>query len=121
MIFHITEKDRFISSLESGSYTPENFTSDKFIHCSTKEQAITVANRYYAAQSDLILLAIDTTAIETQIIYENLDGGEELFPHLYGALMIRDIHQIAYLQWNESGFSFPIDWYPISDIDYMVK
>ena len=44
------------------------------------------ANRYYAGQAGLVLLRIDSDRLNAEVRYENLEGGESLFPHIYGAL-----------------------------------
>ncbi len=121
MIYHITERERFILSLSSGVYLPVNYPSEGFIHCSTKEQVIKVANRYYKNQTDLVLLSIDTSTINPQIKYENLEGGDDLFPHIYNPLSISEISEISYLVWDGSSFSFPTQWYLVSDFYNMVK
>ena len=86
IIFHIANRKAWEIGREAGSYRPELFASEGFIHCSTAEQVIPVANNRFRGQSGLILLAIDTDRVTHPIRYENLEGGEELFPHIYGEL-----------------------------------
>jgi uncharacterized protein (DUF952 family) len=40
----------------------------------------------FHGRSDLVLLEIDRTALSCDVIDENLEGGVELFPHIYGRL-----------------------------------
>lgn len=40
----------------------------------------------FRGRSDLLLLAIDSNRVDATIRYENLLGGAELFPHIYGPL-----------------------------------
>ncbi|NPV56617.1 MAG: DUF952 domain-containing protein [Anaerolineae bacterium] len=86
MIYHIAREDDWQSGLMAEQYLPAEFAADGFIHCSTHEQVLRVANRFYRGQSDLVLLEIDPERVEAEVIYENLEGGEERFPHLYGPL-----------------------------------
>lgn len=86
IIFHIADRKSWEQGREAGGYRPEMFASEGFIHCSTGAQVITVANNRFRGQSGLILLAIDTERVTHPIRYENLEGGEELFPHIYGEL-----------------------------------
>jgi len=121
MIYHITERNKFIQSLQTGKYFPDNYEKEGFIHCSTKTQVVKVANRYYGTHSDLVLLAIDTSKIEFQVKYENLEGGIELYPHIYGPISSREIKKISSLVWDGASFSFPKTWHSISEFDNMVK
>ena len=47
---------------------------------------VDTANRLFKGRSGLVLLCIDTTRVQPEIRYENLEGGANLFPHIYGAL-----------------------------------
>ena len=62
------------------------FSVEGFIHCSTPAQVLQVANARFRGRSDLLLLSIDTDRVDAEIRYENLEGGEQLFPHIYGEL-----------------------------------
>ena len=45
-----------------------------------------IARRLFRGRRDLVLLRIDPDLLEQEIRLENLEGGDELFPHLYGEL-----------------------------------
>jgi len=45
-----------------------------------------VANFLFRGRSDLVLLMIDSKRVAGRVRYENLEGGVELFPHVYSAL-----------------------------------
>ena len=47
---------------------------------------IQVADSLFRGQADLVLLGVDEKLVRPEIRYENLRGGAELFPHVYGAL-----------------------------------
>ncbi len=85
-IYHITSGKRWEQSTTARKYAPERFAVDCFIHCSTREQVIPVANMRFRGETGLVLLCIDTDKVTSEIIYENLEGGEQLYPHLYGEL-----------------------------------
>ncbi len=55
---------------------------------------VEVANRYYAGRQGLVLLTIDPAAVGAEIRYENLDGGDEAFPHIYGALPLEAVAEV---------------------------
>lgn len=84
IVFHIAEPDAWAA--DASYYKPFDFEREGFVHLSTRLQVLATAQRYYAGRSDLVLLAIDTNALEKDVIYENLLGGEELFPHYYATV-----------------------------------
>jgi len=83
-IYHIITKVAWNEALKQGFYVPIAFKKENFIHCSTKQQVVNTANRIFKNKSDLLLLCIQTEKVSGSIVYENLDGGVELYPHIYG-------------------------------------
>jgi uncharacterized protein (DUF952 family) len=65
---------------------PLAFEADGFIHCSYAHQLAQVAEHHFRGGTDLVVLEIDPTALSCTVIDENLEGGGELFPHIYGRL-----------------------------------
>jgi uncharacterized protein (DUF952 family) len=68
------------------AYRPHGFEAEGFIHCSTASQVMKVARRLYRGRRDLVLLRIDSDLLDAEVRLENLEGGDELFPHIYGDL-----------------------------------
>ena len=83
-IFHIASAAAW--ARPGGAYTADTLESEGFIHCSTAAQVLEVAHARFRGRRDLVLLCIDPTRVAAEIRYENLDGGDELFPHIYGPL-----------------------------------
>jgi len=88
IIYHITRKSDWTTALAAGSYAADSLATEGFIHCSTAQQVIATANRIFKGRRDLVLLCVDTDQVKAEIRYENLEGGTNLFPHVYGALEI---------------------------------
>lgn len=110
LLYHITEKDRWLTQAPSVSYTPDGFEKEGFIHCSTAKQVLDVANKFYKGQNNLLLLEIDSNLVTARIIFENLEGGEEQFPHIYGKLKINAVITISAFSPDETGaFRLPVD------------
>jgi len=86
LIYHITTKPALKEAQKKGVYIPAAFEQDGFIHCSDHYQVEETANRFYAQVPDLIVLEIDPDKLKAELVYENLEGGAMLFPHLYGFL-----------------------------------
>ena len=98
MIFHIAEKKRWESSQEAGSYSAESLSIEGFIHCSTIDQVLGVANRIFRSRTDLVVLKIDESKVDHRIVYENLDGGKILYPHIYGPIAFEAVAAILPFQ-----------------------
>jgi uncharacterized protein (DUF952 family) len=58
---------------------------DGFIHFSTAAQTIETAEKHFAGQRDLMLVAVDAAAFGAALKWEPSRGGA-LFPHFYGAV-----------------------------------
>ncbi len=104
IIHHITTVDRWENCLAEGTYAPEMFTVDGFIHCSKQDQVIQVANTRFRGENNLVLLCIDTERVLAKIVYENLEGGAELFPHIYGKLNNDAVAQVVKFQPGANGY-----------------
>ncbi|WP_342148963.1 DUF952 domain-containing protein [Methylorubrum sp. SB2] len=76
--------------------------ADGFIHFSTAEQAPETAARHFAAQDDLLLIAVDTDALGEALRFEPSRGGA-LFPHLYGELPLNAVRSVAELPLGADG------------------
>ena len=86
IIYHITTRADWRAALAAGSYAAASLSAAGFIHCSTVRQVVATANRLFKGRADLLLLSVDTAMVPAEIRYENLEGGTELYPHVYGAL-----------------------------------
>jgi uncharacterized protein (DUF952 family) len=109
IIFHITSRDAWAGFDERlkgdpGFYSSEQFPIDGFIHCSTRDQVLRVADTRFRGRNDLVLLCIDTTAVGAAIRYENLEGGNEMFPHIYGELNTDAVVQVAEFRPGVEGY-----------------
>lgn len=87
-IFHITTEFGWETARRAGAYAADTLASEGFIHCSTAEQWPHVLRERFGGRDDLVLLEIDSDRTGAEVRWENLEGGEELFPHLYGPLDI---------------------------------
>lgn len=110
MIYHIAKLDEFFLSKSRGSYFPAQFLQDDFIHFSSKNQVVTVANNWFLNSTDLVLLEIDDQKLISEVKYENLEGGLDLYPHVYSEIPFSAIIRYAFFVSQSSGFSFPTEW-----------
>jgi uncharacterized protein (DUF952 family) len=103
VILHIARRAEWDCARLRGSYRPSSFERDGFIHCSTLEQALATANRFFRGQRDLVLLHIDECKLIAPLRYESAAppaGSVEtapragLFPHLYGELNLDAVTEV---------------------------
>jgi uncharacterized protein (DUF952 family) len=89
IILHIVEKEAWRKAKEQNVYAPKSLETEGFIHCSTPETAIEVANRLFRGQSNLLLLCIDLDKVAAKVLFEKVAEPEGwVFPHIYGALNV---------------------------------
>ena len=88
LIYHITSAEEWNLAQSKGEYEPRQFADEGFIHCSYLHQLEAVVNRFFQGQKDLVILEINSAALKCDVIEENLEGGAELYPHIYGKLSL---------------------------------
>lgn len=102
IILHITTRHEWEAALKTGSYKSATFDLEDFIHCSTVDQVVDTANTFFKDEPDLVLLCINARKVKGEIKYENLVGGEKLFPHIYSPLNTDAVERV-------------IDFHPAAD------
>jgi uncharacterized protein (DUF952 family) len=107
-IFHITKRGEWERAKREGIYQTPTLASEGFIHCSRSDQVIRIANTLFHGQMGLVLLEIDTHQVRAEIRYENCEGGQELFPHIYGTLDLGAVVRVLAFEPGEDGsFAMP--------------
>src|SRR5262245_20202776 len=102
-LYHITTEREALAATRSGSYTPAAFDREGFIHCSYEHQVTAVANRIFHGIQDLVVFEIDPSLVGCSIVDENLEGGQELFPHIYGSLPMSAVVGLHRFRVNTDG------------------
>lgn len=103
MIYHITTAEAWQMARRCGEYRSHSLASQGFIHCSTADQVIRVADALFAGHRGLVLLHIDPGKLTAKVVYENLDGGSELFPHIYGAINREAVVKVSPFEPGQNG------------------
>ena len=107
-LYHITSVSEWNAAKKTEDYTPQRFAEEGFIHCSYSHQLLTVAHRFYKGQNGLVILVIESSTINSSLVEENLEGGTELYPHIYSTLPINSvIKAIAFPCNADGGFTLP--------------
>jgi uncharacterized protein (DUF952 family) len=108
VIFHITERGAWESARAVGRYEGDSLRSEGFIHCSTWEQVPEVAERLFHGRAGLVVLTIDPTRVGAPVRYENLEGGTEQYPHVYGPLPMEAVVSVEPLVPGPDGTFAPL-------------
>jgi uncharacterized protein (DUF952 family) len=105
-IFHICPSTAWAAAT-TGLYRCPSLDTEGFIHCSTSDQVVEVANRLFRGQHGLVLLVIDPESVAANIRYEDAGNGE-LYPHIYGPLNVNPVVGVEPLEPTDGGtFELP--------------
>jgi uncharacterized protein (DUF952 family) len=81
---------------------------DGFIHLSAAHQVRATAEKHFAGQGDLLLLAVEPAKLPQGALRWEPSRGGDLFPHLYGDLRPEHVAWAAPLERDaQGGFVFP--------------
>jgi uncharacterized protein (DUF952 family) len=111
MIYHLTSRQSWREAQGHGEYRTESLECEGFIHCSTRTQALPVAEKYYQGQPDILLLEIDPARLSSELRWEPPSGGApppgvpegESFPHVYGPINLGAVVNVYDLESNPDG------------------
>ena len=108
MILHCTTRTAWTAALARGSYVAASLQTQGFIHFSTIDQVVEVADRLFRGQRDLVLLCVNTDRLVPEVRYENLEGGTTLYPHVYGPIDVNVVMNVVDFPPKEDGtFQLP--------------
>jgi uncharacterized protein (DUF952 family)/ubiquinone/menaquinone biosynthesis C-methylase UbiE len=100
-IYRIISSEDWLKAKAAGTFTGTSHdVRDGFIHFSASDQIAETAKKFYAQQTDLLLLYVRTAAllvsgVSTLKWEVSRDGA--LFPHLYGELPVAAVHRVELL------------------------
>lgn len=106
-IYHITSINEWNAAQANGEYQPSQYDREGFIHCSYRHQLVDVANRLFSRQNNLLILAIAVSEVKDNLIEENLEGGSELYPHIYQKLPLTAVEAVIFFPNADGSFSLP--------------
>jgi uncharacterized protein (DUF952 family) len=76
--------------------------ADGYIHLSTADQLTETVDKHFAGQHDLHVAAVDLGSFDAALKWEESRGGQ-LFPHLYGPLLLETVIAYGPLERNDDG------------------
>jgi uncharacterized protein (DUF952 family) len=111
IILHITSRNEWTAAQKAGQYVAPSLSKEGFIHCSTRAQAVPVAEKFYKGQHGLVLLVIDSQLLSPDLKWEPpFDGAPppgapaaDLFPHVYGPINLNAVTKVVAFEPNADG------------------
>lgn len=103
MIIHITQQETWDAARLAGSFQADTLALEGFIHCSTPEQVLEVADARFRGHEGLVLLCIEEALLQAEIRYEDCYDTGQKFPHIYGPLNLEAVTQVLAFPPQEDG------------------
>jgi uncharacterized protein (DUF952 family) len=83
VVYHIVRRADWDQATDP--YRAASLDTEGFIHCSNADQVARVANLFYAAAADLVVLCVAADQLSAPLRDEDPGVGER-FPHVYGPI-----------------------------------
>jgi uncharacterized protein (DUF952 family) len=84
LIYKILRPAEWAAFETAGSFDGSDLDrADGFVHLSSRAQVAATARRFFADDTDLVIVAIDAGAVAASLRWE---GDPDPFPHVYGPL-----------------------------------
>lgn len=112
-VYHIATDAAWQAAQASGLYRAESLATEGFIHCSTADQVLPVANRFYGGQPGLVLLAVRAADLGDRLVVEAPAAADDVFaaqqfPHVYGPIPVEAVLAAIPMPPNADGtFGWP--------------
>ncbi len=94
IIFHITTIEVWQQFANENYFETASLKTEGFIHTSTSAQLEATAQRYYAAEKEILILHLDANAMKSKIKFEFSNSVNDYFPHIFGVIEKENILQI---------------------------
>ena len=93
LILHIVRREEWERARREGVYCPASLAREGFIHCSTPQQVLRVADASFRGMRGLVLLCIEPASVGAEIRPEG-PAPDALFPHIYGPLNLDAVARV---------------------------
>jgi uncharacterized protein (DUF952 family) len=85
-IIHIVEASVWMNEANREQYFEDSLKNNGFIHCCLSSQVDFVLHSWFSNSENLIIIEINSELLQSPLNFENLEGGKEKFPHIYGPI-----------------------------------
>jgi uncharacterized protein (DUF952 family) len=107
LIFKIVDGGEWEKARKPGQFTGAAIDlADGYIHLSGADQVKETAQKYFANQKNLVLVAYEANHFGPELKWEISRGGA-LFPHVYATLDPAKAEWVKPLPWNGAAHDFP--------------
>ncbi|MFN8527972.1 MAG: DUF952 domain-containing protein [Anaerolineae bacterium] len=113
-IYHVIPSGQWKDAQDDGVYRGDTLDAEGFIHFSTRDQVLWVANGRFKGHTGLLLLEVDTDKLTHELRFEppfegaTGDVAQWKFPHLYGVMNLDAVIAVYPFEPNADGnFSLP--------------
>lgn len=112
LVYHCSLVSDWRAAQSTGEYTISSrgrtLEQEGFVHASYAGQVAGVLERFYDdLTAPLCLLTIAPDLLGVPVVPENLMGGTELFPHIYGPIPISAVIEVTDLVRTDNGWRWP--------------
>ena len=112
LIYHCASVTDWVVAQAEGEYAISSrgrtLAEEGFVHASFASQVPGVLQRFYADVTEpLCLLVIDPRMLRVPVVAENLEGGPENFPHVYGPIPVDAVTSVIELEHDADGWRWP--------------
>jgi uncharacterized protein (DUF952 family) len=102
-IYHMCKREEWEAARAVGRYNGSSQDeADGFIHFSTAAQIVESAAKHRTGQGGLVIIEVEAGVLGDGLRWERSRGGQ-LFPHLYGGLMLDKVRRVAALPLGVDG------------------
>ncbi len=102
-LMHVVSTKIWEQAKIEGAYRPASLQGEGFVHLSTENQVLTVANRFFKGQTGLSLLYIHPEKLNFPVKFETVSDSQDKYPHLYGPLNIEAVEKVRALEPRADG------------------
>jgi uncharacterized protein (DUF952 family) len=95
IVYHITTSAAWNAAQQNGFYDSPSLKEEGFIHCSQEHQIEGVLQRYFAGQTNLVKLVIDTDKLTSKFIFDWSPSAADTFPHVYGVINVDAVIEVV--------------------------
>jgi uncharacterized membrane protein/uncharacterized protein (DUF952 family) len=101
-IYLLSSRKEYEQARTEGELVRDSIASEGFIHASPKNQLTRIANKYYKATEQPLVVVVNKSLIKPKVKWEPATGG--LYPHIYGAMNASAIIKIVPIALGDDGY-----------------
>jgi len=105
-IIQVATPEAWAQAQSAGTYVPEGFAAEGFIHCCAHEQLEGVLSEHFAGHTELLLLMVNVARLEAEVRVETAANGQA-FPHIYGPIEVASVAAVVPITATDGLWALP--------------